>query len=139
MLFSHVIQWIGMILCAIIFVVNIVAVVKATAVVNVLGGIDDKIAKKTCFIRAFTSDAEGLIDHAKSEAVKHECKKVYEAFRYSDPVSDDKLKEIEGRIETAFASLSAGVDKDDSKFVEEVSLEIILLINDRNRLCKLLK
>ena len=36
---------------------------------------------------AVTADADSLLSRAKSEPVKAACKKVFEALRYSDPVS----------------------------------------------------
>ena len=76
---------------------------------------------------------------AKSDAAKAECKKVYEAIRYSDPMSNDALASIEGQISIKFEALSAAVGADDIEKVSELANEVIILIGNRNGKCKLLK
>ena len=76
---------------------------------------------------------------AKSEAVKAECKKVYEAIRYSDPMSNDALASVEGQITVKFAELSEAVKADNTEKITELANEVIILVGDRNKKCKLLK
>lgn len=69
---------------------------------------------------------------AKEPESKVRCKKIYEALRYSDPMSNEELSTIEGKIEAQFAVFS-------DTFSSDVAEEILLLIGERNRKCKLLK
>ena len=101
--------------------------------------IDQKIKVQTFFIKALTVDADSLLARAKSDAVKAECKKVYEAVRYSDPMSNDALASTESQITVAFAKLTAAVGADEIEAVKTAAEEVIILIGDRNRKCKLLK
>lgn len=139
MLISPLPYWVGIILCAIVLGFNITAVVKATAVIDIVSGIDEKVKESTFFIKSLTVDAESLMSHAKSEAVKAECKKVYEAVRYSDPVSSNALASIESEITITFAKLSKAVVDDNFETVSEFTSEIIILLGDRNKKCRLLK
>lgn len=131
--------WVGIILSAIVLAFNIITVVKASAVVDIVGEIDNKVKTKTFFIKSLTVDAESLISRAKSEAVKSECKKVFEAFRYSDPMSNTALASIESEITIKFAKLSDAVVDDDFETASNFADEIIILLGDRNKKCKLLK
>ena len=131
--------WVGIILCAIVLAFNIIAVIKASAVVAIVGGIDEKVKEKTLFIKSLTVDAETLMSRAKSEAVKAECKKVYEAVRYSDPMSNGALVSIESEITIKFSNFSDAVVSDKFNVASECATELVILIDERNKKCKLLK
>lgn len=131
--------WVGIALCALVLAFNIIAVVKAVAAAEIVGGIDDKVRTKTFFIKALTVDAERMLAEAKSDAVRTECKKVYEAVRYSDPMSNEVLVGVEGQINIKFAELSVAVNGDDTEKVTVIANDVIILLGDRNRKCKLLK
>ena len=97
------------------------------------------ISNCSFFIKSLTVDAESLIARAKSETLKAECKKVYEAVRYSDPMSNGALASIENDITIKFSKLSEAVVSDDSEAVVTLADEIIILLGDRNKKCRLLK
>ena len=139
MIISPLPYWIGIILCAIVLGLNAIAVVKASIAIDIVGEIDEKVKERTFFIKSLTVDAENLISRAKSEAVKAECKKVYEAVRYSDPMSNAALASIESEITITFAKLSEAVVDDNFETVSEFTSEIIILLGDRNKKCKLFK
>lgn len=139
MLISPLPYWVGVIICAIVLVVNFLSVIKATTAIDEIERIDTKVKTQTFFIKSLTVDADTLMASAKSEAVKAECRKVYEAIRYSDPMSHDALSSVESQITVKFAELSEAVKTDDANKVTEIANEIIILVVDRNKKCKLLK
>lgn len=139
MLISPLPYWVGVIVCAIVLVANVLSIVKATAAIDEIERIDTKVKTQTFFIKSLTVDADTLTASAKSEEVKAECRKVYEAVRYSDPMSNDALTSIESQITIKFAELSSVVTADDVEKVVEIANEVIILIGDRNKKCRLLK
>ena len=139
MVISYVPYWAGIILCAIVLAFNIITIIKASAAVDIVSEIDDKISTKTFFIKSLTVDAERLISRAKNENIKAECKKVYEAVRYSDPMSSDALASIESEITIKFSRFSEAVTAEDLETVVKLADEIIILLGDRNKKYKLLK
>lgn len=139
MIISPLPYWVGIIFCAIVLGFNVIAVVKATAAIDIVSGIDEKVKESTLFIKSLTVDAENLISRAKSENIKAECKKVYEAVRYSDPISNGSLTSIESDITIKFSKLSDAVVSEDAESVVILADEIIILLGDRNKKCKLLK
>ena len=139
MLISNLPAWIGAIVCCIVLAVNVLSVVKAAAAIEEVERIDTKVKQQTFFIKSLTVDANTLMASAKSEAVKAECKKVYEAVRYSDPMSNEALAPVECEITVRFAKFSEAVAADDAVAVGEFANELIILVNDRNNKCKLLK
>ena len=139
MLISPLPYWVGVILCAIVLVANVLSVIKATAAIEEVERVDEKIKEQTFFIKSLTIDADTLTASAKSEVVKAECQKVYEVIRYSDPMSSDALASVEAQITIQFHALSEAVEGDDIDLVVAIAKNLTALIEDRNKKCKLLK
>ena len=138
MLISPLHYWIAVIICAIVLAANILSVVKATAVVGEVGRIDEKVKVQTFFIKALAVDAETLMAKASTDEAKAECRKVYEAVRYSDPMNHAALASVEGQITLKFNELSGAV-ANNSENIADLANEVIILLGDRNAKCKLLK
>jgi len=128
--------WIATIVCILILVFNAIMVIKAVWAAETVSNIDEKVKEQTSFIKNLTVDAEGLLARAKSDAVKAECKKVFEAIRYSDPMSNDALSVIEAKITVKMDELASAVGADDTMKVKEIADEIVILVGDRNKKCK---
>ncbi len=94
---------------------------------------------QTQFIKLLTVDAESLLDRAKSDAVKTECKKVYEAVRYSDPMSNDALSVIEAKITVKMDELSSAVGADDAAKAKEIADRWLSLLATEKQKCRALK
>ncbi|MBQ2755687.1 MAG: hypothetical protein IJF27_03335 [Oscillospiraceae bacterium] len=138
MLISPLPYFVGIILCAIILVFNIIAIVKASAAADVISKVDDKVKAQTFFIKSLAVDAETLMAKAKSDEAKAACKKVYEAIRYSDPMSNEQLRAVELQIADKFSELEGAV-AGESENLKAVAEELVILIDNRSRKCKLLK
>lgn len=139
MIISLLPYWVGILLCAIVLGINVIAIIKASAVVDIVSSIDEKAKESTFFIKSLTVDAESLMSRAKSETIKAECKKVYEAIRYSDPMSNGALVSIESEITIKFSNFSDAVVSDKFHVASECATELVILIDERNKKCKLLK
>ena len=131
--------WLGVVIAAITLVVNVIALFAPRAAINEIERIDQKVKVQTFFIKSLTVDADTLMAMAKSDVAKAECRKVYEAIRYSDPMSNDALASVESQITVKFAALSDAVKADDADKVAELANEVCILVGDRNAKCKLLK
>ncbi len=139
MLISPLPYWIGILVCAIVLALNILSVVKAGAVATEVGRVDEKVKNQTFFIKSMTVDADTLLASAKSETAKAECRKVCEAIRYSDPMSNDALIPVESQITLKFAELSDAVKADDTERVTQLSKDVMVLVENRNKKCQILK
>lgn len=138
MLISPLPYWVGIILCAIVLALNAIAVIKAVAAAELIGAADEKVQTQTVFIKSLTVDADSLIARAQTDEAKAACKKVYEAVRYSDPMSNAALAPIEGEISAKFAEFAQAI-KTNAADVTALAEEVVLLVGDRNKKCKLLK
>lgn len=139
MLISPLPYWVGAIVCAIVLAVNVVAVLKASAAANEVECIDSKVKQQTFFIKSLTVDAESLLARAKSEEARAACKKVYEAVRYSDPMGNEMLAAVEYQITIKFAALFDAVTEGRDEAIAAAAQEVLVLVSDRNKKCKLLK
>lgn len=139
MLISPLPYWIGILLCSILLAFNVIAVLKAAAAIDLVSAVDDKVKARTSFIKSLTADTEGLVSRAKSETVKAECKKIYEAVRYSDPMSDEALSAIEDEIAAKFEKLTGAVAEDNAESAAETADELAVMLANRNSKCRLLK
>lgn len=131
--------WVGIVVDVVILAVYAIAIVQANTAADVVSEIDDRVKAQTFFIHSLTVDAQTLMSFAQSDDVKTECKKVYESIRYSDPMSNDALAEIESQIQNEFNTFDDAVKKDNTELVKNSANKIIALINKRNSKCKVLK
>lgn len=89
--------------------------------------------EQTLLMRTLTAEAEGLVAEAKSEEVKAECLKVYEALRYSDPMSTLELAEIEEQMVALMGELKTAVRKKKGEEIKDVILQLSEAIRARSR------
>lgn len=131
--------WVGVVVSFIILAIVAIAALTAKTTGDIVGDIDDKIKTQTSFIKGITLDAEMLMSSASTPEAKAEIKKVYEAFRFSDPMSSDALTDVEGRIQNQFNLLSEVVITEDTEKISQVSKDLLSLIDYRNKKCKISK
>lgn len=132
-------NWVGIIVCLAVLAFTAISVITAKAAGAIVSGIDEGVQAKTSFIKKITLDAENLVNRAKAPMPKKLCIKVYDAFRYSDPVSNTQLSDIENRIMEEFSMLTDAVLADDLDLTESSADEVIALVEERNNKCKLIK
>lgn len=137
MLIPNLPNWVGIILCALILGFTAVSVIKANAAVELVRETDTRVKEKTAFIRMMTVEADNLMTRAQNDEAKAMCKKVYEALRYSDPMSSEALSGTEAEISKEFTAFAAAVKNGEN--ASELADELLALIGDRNRMCKVMK
>ena len=130
--------WIAAVAGVIVLVITAIAVIKADTAAELVGEIDEKVKAKTLFIKSLTVDVESLMAKAQDEETKAVCRKVYEAVRYSDPVSNEALGGVESEITLKMAALTQAVAANDAA-AKVIADELLVLVEDRNKQCKLLK
>lgn len=138
MAISAVPVWVGIALCLIVLAFTAIAVINASVVSETVSDVDIKIKAQTLFIKMLVADATTLMAKAETEEAKAITKKVYETIRYSDPMSNDALSSIESQITVRFKEFENAVCEN-SENATSLGEELVILINDRNTKCKLLK
>ena len=145
-IFSPLPYWIGAIACAIVLAANIFLVFKASAITNEIERVDKKVATQTQFIKNTAYEAQKLIGRAQTEEVAVQCRRVYEAIRYSDPMTPKRnvaiesgVASVEYEITAELRAFSDAVALNDPDLAQEVANKLITLVKDRNEKIKLLK
>lgn len=116
-----------------------IALLKAGAAAELVENIDTKVRTQTAFIRDLTANAGALLSRAKSEPIKAACKKVYDAVRYSDPMSTAALSDVESRIKAEFNAFTDAVLADDTNAADESANDLLALLSERNNVCRTAK
>ena len=132
-------NWIGIIVCLLVLAITAIAVLSAAFAASVVTEIDQRVKVKTFFIKSLTVDAEHLMNTSKTAELKALAKKVYEAVRYSDPMSNAVLVEVEEKIQNGFSDFENAVNGEDFELATSTADELLSLIDIRNKKCKLLK
>ena len=128
MLIPDTFSFVGIIACAVVLAAYIITVAKAKLAIEAVEQ----------FIRLLTADAESLKGHAADDNARQACEKVYEAVRYSDPVSNPLLSGIESDISVKFSAFSDSV-KNKADNSRQLAEELCRLISERNAKVKALK
>ena len=131
--------WLSVVICVLVASISASIILVTCFVINVVSGIDNEIKTKTFAIKTLTADAEHLLSVAQSFELKKECEKVYENLRYSDPVSNTALSEINEQIQRQFCSFESAVNSADLELTVSIADELLVLIDKRNKQCRLLK
>lgn len=130
--------WVGIVFCLIILAFTAIAIINASVASETVSNVDEKIKSKTLFIKMLMADAATLMSKTQTTQAKEITKKVYEKIRYSDPVSNDALSSIESQITVRFKEFENAICENSEK-ATSLGEELIILIEDRNTKCKLLK
>ena len=129
--------WIAAIVCVAIAAFTAVAVVKADWAGEAVSATHEKVKAQTQFIKLLTVEAETLMSKAKTPEAQAAAKKVYEAVRYSDPMSSDALTAIEAELSEKFKAFEAAVTSGTAP--KPAAEDFLAALEKRNRLCCELK
>ena len=129
---------IGAIIMAIILVLVIIAYARAIAVPAAIEAIDKQIKVQTAFTKILIADSEALMNNAPEE-YKKSCTEVYEAIRYSDPMSVPECQDVEGKINEYFVLYKDAVENNNKEETNKYAKLLLSAINQRNSRIKMLK
>ena len=132
-------KWLGAVICLTVLGFNAISLVKSGTAAEVVSEIDDKVKVQTYFIKSLTIDTEVLMNGSETAELKGLAKKVYEAVRYSDPMSDAALVEAEQKIQNVFSNFETAVIEQNLELAVTTANDLLSLIDIRNKKCKLLK
>ena len=76
---------------------------------------------------------------ADEPEIKATAKKVYEAIRFSDVMSNAALEQLDTSIQRQFSAFEDAVSSKDTELSMVLGEELLVLIDERNKRCRLLK
>lgn len=130
--------WIGFVINMVLFAFYAIAIIGGSTAANIVDDVENKVKGQTLFIKMLTTDAQTLIAKAGAET-KESANKVYEAIRYSDPISDYALLTINEEIKNEFEAFNNAVKDNDVELANGIANNLLALIDKRNKQCLNLK
>lgn len=133
MIFPLIPSWIVIIACALVLGISAICLISADAARDEINRVEEKVNQKVFYIRELQADIEMLEEQEQNPKIKTSLTKLAEKIRYSDPMSNVALADLEARIREKVTALRTA----DHKL--EIITELDLLLAERNRKAKILK
>lgn len=125
--------WSAIVVCSIIAGVSAVCMISADAGRNEIERVEAEVQEKVFFIRELQADIELIATTETDADTKAELIRLAEKIRFSDPMSNEQLMDLENKISTKVLKLKTATNK------VEIITELTLLLDERNKKCKILK
>ena len=133
MALSFVSSWIAIVVCILILGISAICLIGTETGREEINRIEHKVSKKVFYIKSLQIDIEMLAKVEADADTKTALTNLAEKIRFSDPMSDELLAELETKISNKFEELKSAEQK------STIINELTLLIEERNKKCKLLK
>lgn len=140
MLCEHSASWkLAFVLQFILLCIYLVFVVGCFFAKRTIHEVKTNTKDKTTFIRMLRVDAEILVEKCTDTELKVLCQRLAEDIRYSDPMSNDALSELEKEIALAVSSCKDAIAVGNLETAKELCGKASVLLVERNKKCKVLK
>lgn len=131
--------WVAILVYAIALGAVVIGLISAEAVVEEIQIQDKKLKKDVTLMRGLQSKVNQMAAQCDNPDAAAAVKQFAEEMRYSDPVSNEALSEIEADLSAAVDELQAAIVDGDSNAVKQLCRKASAVLAERNRLCKLNK
>lgn len=125
--------WSAIVVCSVIAGISAVCMISADAGRNEIERVEAKVQKKVFYIRELQADIELLADNETNADVKKALTQLAEKIRFSDPMSNEQLADLEDKISTKIEELKTPSSQ------LEIITELNSLLDERNKKYKILK
>ena len=131
--------WIAAIVFVLLLAAAAVGVIAADAMRDEVERQDAQLKTDVTAMRALQSRAAALVSRCEDAALKSDAQKLSDAFRYSDPVTNDATKGAEHELSACMDELERAMLEHDSESAKILMKRTAAQLAERNRLCKLNK
>lgn len=131
--------WLCILLCSAVLAATLIGVILTFVFSKTVGDIDKEVRMSAFVMRSLAADAEHIMMSADVPEIKATAKKVYEAIRFSDVMSNAALEPIDTSIQRQFSAFEDAVISKDAELSAALGEELLNLIDKRNKRCRLLK
>lgn len=101
--------------------------------------VGEKVKQKTQYVRLLTAEVSSIAAKCTDTEVKAEITKLAEELRFSDPMSNEALADVEERLSAAVSECNSAVEAGDSENAKFFCTKAANLLTERNNKCKALK
>lgn len=125
--------WSAVVVCAVVASVSAVCMIASDVGCSEIEKVSAKVREKAFYIKRLQTEVELLAGAETDTAAKSALTQLAEKIRYSDPMSDERVADIEDRITAKIAELKSSTDK------TGIINELNSLLDERNRKIKISK
>ncbi len=125
--------WVSVVVCAVILAFAAIAMIGTKVGRDAIENTEAHVKTKVFYIKSLQVDVEILAESESDPAIKAELSKLAENIRFSDPMSNEVLADIENSIKEKVALLKTSADK------QPIMTEVNSLLAERNKKAKILK
>ena len=125
--------WIAIVVCALILGISAICLIGTETGREEINRVEEKVEKKVFYIKSLQVDIEMLASDETDADTKAALTKLVEKIRFSDPMSNEILAELEAEITAKVKELETAENK------AEIIKVLDSLITERNKKAKLLK
>lgn len=125
--------WSAIVVCSVIASISAVCMISVDAGRNEIERVEAKVQNKVFYIRELQADIELLADNETNADVKTALTQLAEKIRFSDPMSNEQLADLEDKISIKIEELKTTSSQ------LEIITELNSLLDERNKKCKILK
>ena len=126
-------SWIAIVVCALILGTSAICLIGTETGREEINRVEEKVEKKVFYIKSLQVDIEMLASTETDDGTKIALTKLAEKIRFSDPMSDEALVDLEAEISAKVKELKTAENK------AEIITVLDSLITERNKKAKLLK
>lgn len=125
--------WISVVVCVAITGISAICMIVADTGRSEIERVESKVQTKVFYIKSLQADVELLANQEPDLEIKAALAQLAEKIRFSDPMSHKQLAELETQIVMKIFDLKVATNK------VEIITEILLLLDERNKKCRVLK
>lgn len=131
--------WLCILLCSAVLAATLIGVILTFVFSKTVGDIDKEVRMSAFVMRSLAADAEHIMMSAEEPEIKATAKKVFEAISFSDVMSNSALEQLDTGIQRQFSAFEDAVSSKDIELSSALGEELLVLIDERNKRCRLLK
>lgn len=139
MIFASAPMKIALLLQILIVAAYVVVAVLAITSRDIVEELNEDLTEQVAAVRTFRVDVDVLAAQVTDPGLKKALKKLSETVRFSDPISNDAVADIEQEIMSRMNELRICIESGGIKDAEEICRQMEVLFLQRNRLLKAVK
>lgn len=125
--------WIAAVVCVLILGISSACMISADIGRNEIKRVESKVQTKVFYIKSLQADVKLMAEREADFETKQALTELAEKIRFSDPMSHEQLTDLEAQISAKVSELKTATNK-----TENIK-EILSLLDERNKKCKILK
>lgn len=125
--------WSAVIICTFIVGISAICIITANIGRHEIERVGTTVKKKVFYLKSLHADVELLANKETDTEIKSALIQLAEKIRFSDPMSHEQLADLDQQLVAKVSELKTATNKG------EIIAEILLLLDERNKKCRILK